>query len=72
VYVKEIQALFSEAIKSNFQSGDQKITINKWLKPNETMDISGEWLFSTLGIKDNNIMVSVPNYATFKVKIFPF
>lgn len=55
MYVKEIQALFSEAIKSNFQSGDQKITISKWLKPNETMDVSGEWLFSTLGIKDNNI-----------------
>ncbi|WP_156926707.1 hypothetical protein [Cohnella panacarvi] len=71
VYVKEVQVLFADSIKNKFQSGNQKISVNKWLKPNETWDVNGEWIFDSSGIKENNIMI-IPNYATFKVNIFPF
>ncbi|GLX69418.1 hypothetical protein [Paenibacillus glycanilyticus] len=71
VYVKEVKAIFAEAVNNNFQSGDTTIAVGKWLKPNETSEVEGKWLFSTSGIKNNNIMQAVPTFVSFQVRIFP-
>ncbi|MGM0881848.1 MAG: hypothetical protein ACQEXQ_12545 [Bacillota bacterium] len=68
VFVTNVEAVFDDSIKNNFTHGDKKVWINKWLKPGETKEINGEWVFDTTGIKENNVMLAI----SFKVNRFPF
>ncbi|WP_134701079.1 hypothetical protein [Ammoniphilus sp. YIM 78166] len=71
VFISNVEALFNDSVKDNFVRGDQKVRINQWLKPGETKEINGEWVFDTTGIKEKNIM-QVSNCVYLKVNKFPF
>ena len=70
VFVRSVDSVFSETANPRFLSGNKSIKVEKWLKPGETTDIKGNWVFNVEGIEKNNIMIT-PNYANLRSIIYP-
>jgi PBP1b-binding outer membrane lipoprotein LpoB len=67
IYIKSIQPLVNEAIKNKIISNDLIVAINKDIKPNETIEISGELLIDTKGLSKSDIVKLEPFIADIKV-----
>lgn len=67
ILIKSIQPLVNEEIKNKIVSKDIAITVNKNIKPNETIQINGEIIIDTKGFTKTEISKFEPFITDIKV-----
>jgi hypothetical protein len=67
ISLKSIQPSVNEAIKNKIISNNPVVAVNKDIKPNETIEISGELLIDTKGLSKSDIVKLEPFITDIKV-----
>jgi hypothetical protein len=67
IYVKSIEPLVNEKIKNIILSKDIAVTVNKDVKPGETIQINGEIIIDTKGLTKSDIMKLEPFITDVKI-----
>jgi uncharacterized lipoprotein NlpE involved in copper resistance len=66
-FIKSIQPSVNEKIKNKIISKDIVVTVNKDIKPNETIQINGEIIVNTKGLTKSDIVKLEPFITDIKV-----
>ena len=69
VFIKSIQASVNETIKNRILSGEMPVDVDRDIKPNETINITGELIVDTKGLGKSDIVTLEPFITDIKVSI---
>lgn len=67
IFAKSVQPLVNEKIINKIQNKGFIVTVNKNIKPNETIQINGEIIFDTKGLTKQDIEKLEPFITDIKV-----
>lgn len=67
IFIKSIQPLVNETIKSKVLSKEIVVNVDKEIKPNEAIEIKGEIIFDTKGLTKSDIVKFEPFITDIKV-----
>lgn len=67
ILIKNIEPSVNETIKSKILSKETVVTVNKDIKPNETIEINGEIIIDTKGLTKSDILKFEPFIKGIKI-----
>lgn len=67
MYIESIKLVVYEAIKNKIISKKIAVSVNKDIKPNETIQINGELMIDTEGLTESDIAKILPFITDIKV-----